>query len=524
MKKIYSLLLMALIAIGAQAQTANKNISLRLSGERTLLPNQNAVRFHNTAEQPANMLRKFMKNAPRKATAQDLEGEAIIWGQNALYGPTYAGTSLTITAVNSNTISLSNITPDATNAITATVDLTNMTVSVPAGQVILNSQTYGDIVFAKYDETTKAIDLTSPITGTIDEYGQITFTGFVGEAIKSGEDAGAIYRTFYSKPRILYTNGKMDVIDLDNGNLSYNVAIFQTDDNVTNNEYTVVNFGNYGQPVVIEMVEDNKIQIQSQVMLGYGDSSSETLYETLAADWTANRLVSYVIEGTRTATQFAWTDWTAGYYNGTNYSIEGKYSDTKLYFTTDEQFVYNEIPDVEAVPANPEILEAERFADGVNSDGDYGYFAFVIPKVDIDGNLIKTSKLSYSLYSKVGTTESIITFQKTLYPELEKMKMTVIPYSFTGENFVDGGSYKVVYIRFNIDDYDAIGVKSIYEGGGGKNESDIVWYDFASAGIAPVIQNGEVGNGAIYSIDGRRLNEVPAKGLYIQNGKKYIAK
>ena len=89
---------------------------------------------------------------------------------------------------------------------------------------------------------------------------------------------------------------------------------------------------------------------------------------------------------------------------------------------------------------------------------------------------------------------------------------------------MDGGSYKVVYIRFNIDDYDAIGVKSIYEGGGGKNESDIVWYDFASAGIAPVIQNGEVGNGAIYSIDGRRLNEVPAKGLYIQNGKKYIAK
>ena len=55
MKKIYSLLLMALIAIGAQAQTANKNISLRLSGERSLLPNQNAVRFHNTAEQPAQI-------------------------------------------------------------------------------------------------------------------------------------------------------------------------------------------------------------------------------------------------------------------------------------------------------------------------------------------------------------------------------------------------------------------------------------------------------------------------------------
>lgn len=46
-------------------------------------------------------------------------------------------------------------------------------------------------------------------------------------------------------------------------------------------------------------------------------------------------------------------------------------------------------------------------------------------------------------------------------------------------------------------------------------------YSFET-GIAPV--KIEKANEAIYGIDGRRLNEVPAKGLYIQNGKKYIAK
>ena len=104
------------------------------------------------------------------------------------------------------------------------------------------------------------------------------------------------------------------------------------------------------------------------------------------------------------------------------------------------------------------------------------------------------------------------------------MKMSEIPFEFLGSNFIGSGDLRGVKLNFDPNEYDYIGVQSIYKGGGVTNKTDIIWYDIASAGIAPVIQNGEVGNGAIYSIDGRRLNEVPAKGLYIQNGKKYIAK
>ena len=43
-----------------------------------------------------------------------------------------------------------------------------------------------------------------------------------------------------------------------------------------------------------------------------------------------------------------------------------------------------------------------------------------------------------------------------------------------------------------------------------------------SAGISNI--KAEQSDAPIYSIDGRRLEKVPAHGLYIQNGKKYIAK
>ena len=44
----------------------------------------------------------------------------------------------------------------------------------------------------------------------------------------------------------------------------------------------------------------------------------------------------------------------------------------------------------------------------------------------------------------------------------------------------------------------------------------------SSSGISAI--KTEKTDGAIYSIDGRRLNEVPSQGLYIRNGKKFFVK
>ena len=38
------------------------------------------------------------------------------------------------------------------------------------------------------------------------------------------------------------------------------------------------------------------------------------------------------------------------------------------------------------------------------------------------------------------------------------------------------------------------------------------------------LKTSETANQAIYDLQGRRLSEVPAKGIYIQAGKKYVIK
>ena len=58
--------------------------------------------------------------------------------------------------------------------------------------------------------------------------------------------------------------------------------------------------------------------------------------------------------------------------------------------------------------------------------------------------------------------------------------------------------------------------------GGAAFYTDGTKFPDPSAGISAI--KTEKTDGAIYSIDGRRLNEVPSQGLYIRNGKKYFVK
>jgi hypothetical protein len=46
----------------------------------------------------------------------------------------------------------------------------------------------------------------------------------------------------------------------------------------------------------------------------------------------------------------------------------------------------------------------------------------------------------------------------------------------------------------------------------------------ALADVVPVKNDGKVKNSAVYDISGRKLPSIPAKGLYIKNSKKFIAK
>jgi hypothetical protein len=46
-----------------------------------------------------------------------------------------------------------------------------------------------------------------------------------------------------------------------------------------------------------------------------------------------------------------------------------------------------------------------------------------------------------------------------------------------------------------------------------------------STGIRNVVKNSDTGNGAVYSLDGRRVDgNVLKSGIYVKNGKKVFVK
>ncbi len=128
------------------------------------------------------------------------------------------------------------------------------------------------------------------------------------------------------------------------------------------------------------------------------------------------------------------------------------------------------IPNVAAIPANPQVVEYQPY----NTDAQYGYVCFKIPTQDNEGNGILMDKLGYNVFTEIGGTVSQMTFEAPLYEGVTS-PMTTVPYMFEdGYDFYRGGSFVALYDPDNT--FDKIGVQSVYDGGGVRNLSDVVWY------------------------------------------------
>ena len=124
-------------------------------------------------------------------------------------------------------------------------------------------------------------------------------------------------------------------------------------------------------------------------------------------------------------------------------------------------------------PATPADPEAEEFVEN-----QYGhYFTFSIPTVGTEGETLLTAKLYYQIYKDIEGEVAPFTLSADLYEKLDE-DMSIIPYSFTDEWDIFPGATTQVYIYSDdLDSWNKIGVKAIYEGGGESHESEIVWLD-----------------------------------------------
>lgn len=119
-----------------------------------------------------------------------------------------------------------------------------------------------------------------------------------------------------------------------------------------------------------------------------------------------------------------------------------------------------------ATPAAPAITAL--------TNGNYGYYiTFNVPNVDTNGDALVSSKLSFIIYTDVEKEVSPLTFTPATHVYLEE-NLTEIPFGFS-ENY-DFYATQIYLNELYSADWNKIGIKSIYRGGGETHETEIQWY------------------------------------------------
>lgn len=143
----------------------------------------------------------------------------------------------------------------------------------------------------------------------------------------------------------------------------------------------------------------------------------------------------------------------------------------------------------------------------------------LIPK-GMQNESLNSNKLYYRLY--LNDENTIYTFSPVVYDGLEK-EMKEVPYNFSdGYYFFSTNDTKAFFYYFDEQQYDRLGLQSVYYGGDVEHGSDIVWIKAAdivgieSAGVTENCESAEY-----FDLQGRRLSQ-PVKGgvtLVRQGGK-----
>lgn len=158
--------------------------------------------------------------------------------------------------------------------------------------------------------------------------------------------------------------------------------------------------------------------------------------------------------------------------------LEGQYvaingeKEEPYWYSIYSDLVISKVVEVAAMPANPEITDLKN--------SNYGYIiTFNVPSVDTEGNGLVSSKLFYQIYTDIEGEVSALTFTPQTHSKLTE-DMTVIPYGFTENyDFYDN----TIYLNdLYSDDWNKLGIKSIYYGGGETNETEIQWYEIKPYG------------------------------------------
>lgn len=185
-------------------------------------------------------------------------------------------------------------------------------------------------------------------------------------------------------------------------------------------------------------------------------------------------------------------------------------------------FILTPYDDSKAVmPYNPVDVHSVYYSE-LNQHG----IEFMQYPSDADGNLISADQLGYYIY----VDGQRFTFTKAQYPYLSWNSADFIPFGYCddynyGDIFNDG-YYNVVLFYF--DDYETLGVQSVYRAGNVETRSDIITVNKANVvdivpdGIkAPTTTNND---SSCFDLYGRLLSPASRRGIFVQSGRKTLMK
>ena len=483
MKKITLMLIAALMAVvsfaGAPQRKATPLGAVKVSAERQIVPQRKTVKnvsLPMATSQKAQKVRKAIRQvAPRRAASIDeLTGEWMLVSQNFDFDENddlveaeiaLGGRPVTFTKGDNGTILISGFTADAELDITATVNLQEGTISIADGQKLLDTS-YGPILLCNAMEEGEPLVAKITEEGTIDMSDELWYTVIAGD----GQYAGYMWDYYIYSSSFAHINGKMtwdDTDEDDNPVVEEEPVVIVQDPDAPQFAY-VFNFAGMETMVVIDMLEDNKFEIASQLIEDAGENYGKFYTYGLTDD--AENFLPLTGTGTETALTFdcAWTVYApeTGYWYGL-------LKPATIAYTDGSKFLFPVIPDVAAMPADPEILEVGPY----NATKGFGYVIADVPLTDEEGNLLKRDKLFYTFYADIAGDVKPVLFIPELYENLTEA-ITEIPYAFNdGYDFDVDMGYKIIYLNFDFTSWDRIGIQSTYYGGGETRATEIQWVE-----------------------------------------------
>lgn len=254
------------------------------------------------------------------------------------------------------------------------------------------------------------------------------------------------------------------------------------------------------------VIEDNDIYIK-----GLSEYLTEGWVKGAIADGVATFPAAYM------GTFEFWGDAYALDFDGASFTVNGDASMLTAadgYTTSVEGEVLDEFINVTLTKALPEIATPATPTITEFTEDDYGHYVkMTIPTTDVDGNEIFAALLSYQMLVDRSGEQSVYEFTTDAYEFLEE-NMTVVPYNFTDYYDIDVAGKQVYIYGDDIDQWTAIGVKSIYTVGDESRESEIFWYQLNPTAITGISANNVVET-SYYDLQGRKVG-ANATGVLIK--------